>query len=62
MNTEKKLIPLLRFPKFVRDTEWACTTLRAEMDYENGVAHENDIDSLGKYIVVNSKFISTEQN
>lgn len=60
MNTEKKLIPLLRFPKFVRDTEWACTTLRAEMDYENGVAHENDIDSLGKYIVVNSKFISTE--
>lgn len=60
MNTEKKLIPLLRFPKFVGDTEWACTTLRAEMDYENGVAHENDIDSLGKYIVVNSKFISTE--
>ena len=58
--TEKNLIPLLRFPKFVRDTEWICTTLRAEMDYENGVAHENDIDSLGKYIVVNSKFISTE--
>lgn len=58
--TEKNLIPLLRFPKFVRDAEWICTTLRAEMDYENGVAHENDIDSLGKYIVVNSKFISTE--
>lgn len=58
--TEKNFIPLLRFPKFVRDAEWICTTLRAEMDYENGVAHENDIDSLGKYIVVNSKFISTE--
>ena len=58
--TEKNLIPLLRFPKFVRDAEWISTTLRAEMDYENGVAHENDIDSLGKYIVVNSKFISTE--
>ena len=58
--TEKNLIPLLRFPKFVRDAEWICTTLRAEMDYENGVAHENDIDSLGKFIVVNSKFISTE--
>lgn len=60
MNTEKKLIPLLRFPKFVSDTEWICTTLRAEMNYENGVAHENNIDTLGKYIVVNSKYISTE--
>lgn len=60
MNTEKKLIPLLRFPEFVRNTEWICTTLKAEMDYENGVAHENDIDTFGKYIVVNSKFISTE--
>ena len=60
MDTEKKLIPLLRFPEFVRNTEWICTTLKAEMDYENGVAHENDIDTFGKYIVVNSKFISTE--
>lgn len=60
MNTEKKLIPLLRFPEFVRNTEWICTTLKAEMDYENGVAHENDIDTFGKYIVVNSKFISTK--
>lgn len=60
MNTEKKLFPVLRFPKFVRNTEWICTTLKAEMDYENGVAHENDIDTFGKYIVVNSKFISTE--
>lgn len=60
MDTEKKLIPLLRFPEFVRNTEWICTTLKAEMDYENGVAHENDIDTFGKYIVVNSKFISTK--
>lgn len=60
MNTEKKIIPLLRFPEFVRNTEWICTTLKAEMDYENGVAHENDIDTFGKYIVVNSKFISTK--
>ena len=29
-------------------------------NYKNGKAHENDIDENGKYIVVNSKFVSTE--
>lgn len=29
-------------------------------DYENGKAHEQDIDEEGKYVVVNSKFISTD--
>ena len=28
-------------------------------DYRNGKAHENDIDDDGEYIVVNSKFVST---
>ncbi len=29
-------------------------------DYRNGKAHENDIVELGKYTVINSKFVSTE--
>jgi len=30
--------------------------------YRNGKAHENDINSDGNYIVVNSKFVSTDGN
>lgn len=55
-----KHIPALRFPEFINDGEWIPTTLGAEMNYENGVAHENDISVSGEYIVVNSKYISTE--
>ena len=29
-------------------------------NYKNGKAHENDIDENGKYIVINSKFVSTD--
>lgn len=57
---EKKNIPIRRFPEFLNDGEWISTTLGAEMNYENGVAHENDISASGEYIVVNSKYISTE--
>lgn len=57
---EKKNIPIRRFPEFINDGEWIHTTLGAEMNYENGVAHENDINASGEYIVVNSKYISTE--
>ena len=28
--------------------------------YRNGKAHENEIDETGQYIVVNSKFVSTD--
>lgn len=36
------------------------TTLGKSCDFFNGKAHEKDIDVNGKYIVVNSKFISQE--
>ena len=57
---EGKTLPKRRFPEF-RDTgEWSMKTLEQVAGYVNGKAHEQDIDELGKYIVVNSKFISTE--
>ncbi|MGB4984504.1 MAG: restriction endonuclease subunit S, partial [Erysipelotrichaceae bacterium] len=39
---------------------WEQRKLLEVANYRNGKAHENEIDSEGKYIVVNSKFISTE--
>ena len=60
MEKQQKHIPSRRFPEFANDGEWIPTTLGAEMNYENGVAHENDISASGEYIVVNSKYISTE--
>ncbi|MCT7469035.1 restriction endonuclease subunit S [Aliarcobacter cryaerophilus] len=53
-------IPKFRFPEFVNDGEWEEKILGDVVDYENGKAHENDISENGDYIVVNSKFISTE--
>ena len=50
--------PKLRFPEF--EGEWEEKELGEITKYENGKAHENDISEEGKYIVVNSKFISTE--
>lgn len=55
-----KTTPTLRFPEFQNAGEWKETTLGEEVYYENGKAHENDIDEAGQYIVVNSKFISTD--
>lgn len=40
-------------------TEWELVRLRDVAKFTNGKAHEKDIDENGKYIVVNSKFIST---
>jgi type I restriction enzyme, S subunit len=42
------------FPK------WEKKLLRHLVDFRNGKAHEQDISENGKYIVVNSKFISME--
>lgn len=52
--------PELRFPEFKED--WVIDKLSDEklLIYENGKAHENDIVEKGKYIVVNSKFISSD--
>lgn len=57
-NTEKK--PRLRFPEFTDN--WELHKLNEVADYRNGKAHENEIESsgVGKYIVVNSKFVSTD--
>lgn len=57
---EGKTTPAFRFPEFQNAGEWKDTTLGEEVYYENGKAHENDINETGKYIVVNSKFISTD--
>lgn len=58
---EGKDVPDLRFPEFQwQATEWQSTLLGAVVDYENGRAHENEIDDEGDFIVVNSKFISTD--
>jgi type I restriction enzyme S subunit len=39
--------------------DWAVTHLRSIAAYRNGKAHEGLISDLGQYVVVNSKFIST---
>lgn len=54
------LVPKLRFPEFLEAGEWMEKTLEQVATYENGKAHENNISDKGRYIVVNSKFISTE--
>jgi len=40
--------------------DWECVSLQDVSKFENGKAHENEIEANGKYIVVNSKFVSTE--
>jgi type I restriction enzyme S subunit len=52
--------PRLRFSEFRDAEEWGSKTLTEVATYENGKAYEQDIVENGKYIVVNSRFISTE--
>lgn len=47
-----------RLPGFTCD--WEVKKLENLVEFTNGKAHENSISDNGKYIVVNSKFISTE--
>ncbi len=54
------LVPKLRFPKFQDTEEWKIESLGQLADYENGKAYEQDILENGKYVVVNSRFISTD--
>jgi len=58
-NNENILVPKLRFPIF-SGKKWEETTLTQVADYENGKAHEQDIEDAGDFIVVNSKFISQD--
>lgn len=57
---EGKNVPDLRFPEFQRTQVWEDAILGTVADYENGKAHENEINEDGDFIVVNSKFISTD--
>ena len=57
---EGESVPKFRFQEFEKKDDWKETTLTQVADYENGKAHENDIEDSGEYIVVNSKFISTD--
>lgn len=50
--------PKLRFAGF--NDEWKQRKLGEVAKYRNGKAHENEIDESGKYVVVNSKFVSTD--
>ena len=49
--------PEIRFAGFTDD--WEQRKLMEVAEYRNGKAHENEIDDDGEYIVVNSKFVST---
>lgn len=51
--------PRLRFPEF-RDTDWKEESLKSFADYQNGKAYEKDICEDGRFIVVNSRFVSTD--
>lgn len=56
---EGETVPKLRFPEFRNSGEWVEKILSQVVNYENGKAHEQDIAETGDFIVVNSKFIST---
>ena len=47
-----------RLPGF--EGKWNLNSINDLFTFKNGKAHENDIDENGKYILVNSKFISTD--
>ncbi|WP_196590461.1 restriction endonuclease subunit S [Pectinatus frisingensis] len=57
---KKAKVPKLRFPGFTG--EWQERKLEEIAQYRNGKAHEKDISVSGKYVVINSKFISTNGN
>lgn len=50
--------PKLRFPEFM--DEWEEKTVGTIFEFTNGKAHEQCVDENGKYVIINSKFISTE--
>lgn len=53
----EKIQPKVRFSGFT--DAWEQRKLIEVADYRNGKAHEKDISENGDYIVVNSKFVST---
>ena len=57
--SKEKLVPRLRFEEFLGNKSWSKKELNEVALYRNGKAHENDIADEGSFIVVNSKFVST---
>ncbi|MFN3379416.1 MAG: restriction endonuclease subunit S, partial [Runella zeae] len=57
---EGEKVPKYRFKEFEKDGEWVEKLLSEVANYENGKAHEQEISENGKFVVVNSKFISTD--
>lgn len=57
MQKGKQLVPKLRFPGF--EGEWDKMKIKDALEFKNGKGHEQYIDKNGVYIVVNSKFVST---
>ncbi|WP_331707916.1 restriction endonuclease subunit S [Mycoplasmopsis felis] len=55
---KKVLVPKVRFKGFSED--WKEERLLNFIEYKNGRAHENFVSKHGEYILVNSKFISSE--
>lgn len=57
--SKEKLVPKLRFEEFFNKSDWNKKILSEVASYRNGKAHENNIETDGHFIVVNSKFVST---
>ena len=62
MTNEIKNVPELRFKNESGKTypDWEKRKLNEIADFQNGKAHESYVSETGNYILVNSKFISTE--
>ena len=59
-ETQKLAIEYKQTEIGVIPEDWNVKELREIADFTNGKAHENFISDHGDYIVVNSKFISSE--
>lgn len=57
MTNTKRLVPELRFPEF--SGEWEKRKLKDIAKFQNGKAHEKLVSISGDFVLVNSKFIST---
>ncbi|MBV5463129.1 restriction endonuclease subunit S [Staphylococcus epidermidis] len=57
MTSTKRLVPELRFPEF--NGEWEKRKLKDIAKFQNGKAHEKLVSISGDFVLVNSKFIST---
>ena len=57
---EGETFPSLRIPQFKKAPGWVEYPLSKFAEYENGKAYEQDIHEDGKYVVVNSRYISTD--